>query len=484
MRRGLAILLCAVAIGGMISGCGSSQEQVVTVQSVAMLSGLTDEMQKQTFAGIVSTGNEANVKKDSTKKVASVYVKKGDIVKQGDKLFTYDAEQAQNSLDKARLELEELKNTLVSKQEEKATYEKDKKKAKKKDQMEYTLKIAETDTDIRETQYNIGLKEKEIVKLEEGTKNLDVTAPIAGMVQKAGQADASLTEYAAEEDEEDEDDFGSSMDDEGSGDVFIKIVEVDNYRVKGTIDETNISVITTGMQMKIHSRVDDSQVWYGVVSDIDLKSPGKNSNNNSYYGSDEGDDTEMTTTSKYPFYVKLDGLEGLLIGQHVYMTEYLPEEEDQQIELSASFIVDPEGDSWVWAEKDGALEKRSVTVGGYIDDEDLYIIEEGLSADDYIAVPEEDFKEGTPVTEISQELFDAAEEGKNKAAAEGDDEEWTEEDDGEWTEEDDGEWTEEDDEEWTEEDDEEWTEEDEADAGLDVDKIEARYQAAGEEIVG
>ena len=145
MRRGLVLLLLAAAVCGMISGCGSSEQQEVAVQSVAMLCGLKDDMQKQTFAGIVSTGNEANVKKDSSKKVATVYVKKGDIVKQGDKLFTYDAEQAQNSLDKAKLELEEQKSLLTSKQEEKASYEKDKKKAKESELLEYNLKIAEAD---------------------------------------------------------------------------------------------------------------------------------------------------------------------------------------------------------------------------------------------------------------------------------------------------------------------------------------------------
>ena len=165
MRRILILLTAVFLTAGIAAGCGAVAEESAPVQSVAMLCGLTDIMQQQMYAGIVTTGSEANVKKDSNKKIANVYVKKGDIVKAGDKLFTYDAEQAQNSLDKAKLELEQKKNALSSKQAEKKQLEKDKQKAKQDDQLDYTLKIQETDADIRQEEYEIGLKEKEILKL-------------------------------------------------------------------------------------------------------------------------------------------------------------------------------------------------------------------------------------------------------------------------------------------------------------------------------
>ena len=402
MRKTLATILTAFLTVSLLSGCGAETENTVSVQSVGMLCGLTDTLQQQVFAGIVSTGNEANIKKDSNKKVAKVNVKKGDTVKAGDVLFTYDAEQAQNALEKARLELEEQRNGLESKEEEKYQLEVDKQRAKADDQLAYTLKIQEMDTDIRETQYNIALKEKEILSLEDATKDLDVYAPFDGIIEKAGQADSGNIDmsFGGEEEDMDEDLYNDfDVDEEGSSEGFIKLVEADNYRIKGTINETNIDVITVGMEMVIHSRVDDTVTWKGVVDSIDYKSPTSGQNSGGGF-SDDTDDAEMTTTSKYPFYVKIDGLEGLIIGQHVYMTEDLGlEEEAEEIRLSSSFINDAEEDPWVWAEKNGVLEKRSVTLGEYAEEEDCWVILNGLTADDYIAVPSSTYKEGQPVIE-------------------------------------------------------------------------------------
>lgn len=404
-------IILAAAAAALLSGCGAATENTVPVQSVGMLCGITETLEQQMFAGIVSTGNEANIKKDSNKKVAKVNVKKGDTVKAGDVLFTYDAEQAQNSLEKARLELEEQMNGLQSKQEEKYQLEVDKQKARAEDQLAYTLKIQEMDTDIRETQYNIALKEKEILGLEDATKDLDVTAPFDGVIEKAGTADTSTYDlsFGDTEDEGDVDyydDFDVDEEEGSSSDGFIKLVEADNYRIKGSINETNIDVISVGMEMVIHSRVDDTKTWKGVVDSIDYKSPSSGQSSGGY-SSDDSADAEMTTTSKYPFYVKIEGLEGLMIGQHVYMTEDLGLEEGNEIiRLSSSFINDAETEPWVWAENAGVLEKRAVTLGGYTEDDDTWEIADGLTIDDYIAVPSSSYKEGLPVTENDLAMYE------------------------------------------------------------------------------
>ncbi|MDO5702209.1 MAG: efflux RND transporter periplasmic adaptor subunit [Lachnospiraceae bacterium] len=400
-HRGALLLLAALGIA-LTSGCGKKSESAVPVQSVAMICGLTDVMQQQVFAGVVSTGTEANIKKDTNKKVAKVFVVKGDLVNKGDVLFRYDSEQAQTSLDKAQLELEEQRNALQSKTEERAQLEADKLNARSDDQLEYTLKIQEIDTDIRETQYNIGVKEKEILKLEDSMQNLDVTAPFDGRIEKAGVADAGTADYASDNDYEE-------ISESDGSDVFIKLVETDNYRVKGSIDESNINVITRGMDMIIHSRVDDQVTWRGTVTEIDYKSPSSGSSNNSYYGLDDGEDSEMTSSSKYPFYVNLDDLNGLMIGQHVYMTEDTGDDEANAIRLSSSYILDADTSPWVWAETGGVLRKRTVKLGEYREGEDTYVIEDGLSVEDYIAVPSDRFEEGMSVIENDLTSFETEE---------------------------------------------------------------------------
>ncbi len=457
MKNGAMAAALAAAV--LLGGCGSSRESAVPVQSVAMLCDLEDVMQQQMFTGIVSTGNEANIKKDSSKKVGKVYVKKGDLVQEGDKLFSYDAEQVQNSLEKARLELEEQQNTLSGKIEERDQLEADKAKAKSEDQLAYMLKIQEANTDIREATYNIGIKEKEIQKLEAGTQNLDVTAPFDGRIEKAGVADVSTTEVYGSNDDVDTDlgmdDYGYSEEGE---EVFIKLVETDNYRIKGSINESNINLITVGMPMIIHSRVDDSVTWKGVVSNIDYKTPSSNKGSGDYYGEEESD--EMTTSSKYPFYVSLEGLDGLMIGQHVYMTEDMGSENGgDEIRLSSSFLNDISASPWVWAEVDGALGKRQVELGEYSAEEDTYVITSGLVPEDYIAVPSDRYKEGMPVVENDLTAFEADESMSFDLDDEGGDTFSYEED---------------------YEDFEDFGDLDD----MDIEDLEALYREAGEEVVG
>ncbi|MBQ6376909.1 MAG: efflux RND transporter periplasmic adaptor subunit [Lachnospiraceae bacterium] len=390
---------------GVLVGCGSTSSSAVNVQSVEMTVSMCGNTQEQVFTGIVSTGNEANIKKDSNKSVAKVNVKKGDLVKAGDVLFTYDAEQAKNSLEKAKLELEEQKNTLTSKEEEKAQLEADKKKAGQNEQLDYTIKIQEADTDIRETKYNIGLKEKEIESLEKSTQNLDVTAPFDGRIELAGVADApSAGTTFSGGDEEDGGLDNLDVDDEGTGETFIRLVETDNYRVKGTINETNIDQIHADMTMIIHSRTDDTQTWTGVVSTIERKTPNTKTTDDSF--GEETENDEMGTTSSYPFYVKIDSLEGLMIGQHVYMTEDKGDLfAEGEIRLPSNFINDADADPFVWAENNGQLEKRTVELGDYDESTDTYTVLDGLTMEDYIAEGSDSYEAGMAAVRNDRDAF-------------------------------------------------------------------------------
>ena len=66
--------------------------------------------------------------------------------------------------------------------------------------------------------------------------------------------------------------------------------------------------------MIVHSRVDESQTWTGLVDTIEME-PTDDQNNSMYYVS--GDAGQRS--SRYNFYVTLDSLEGLILGQHVYI---------------------------------------------------------------------------------------------------------------------------------------------------------------------
>lgn len=173
-------------------------------------------------------------------------------------------------------------------------------------------------------------------------------------------------------------------------------MQTGDYKIKGVVNEQNVMMFTEGQKVIIRSRLDESKTWSGTITKVDTSNPEKN-DNNMYMMSSSSD--EMTTSSKYPFYITLDQKEGLMMGQHVYIEfDYGQIAKQDGIWIPSYFVVEEEGGSYVWvAGKGDKLEKRKVTVG--TKDENLleYQITEGLSKEDYIAEPKEDLVEGSKV---------------------------------------------------------------------------------------
>jgi HlyD family secretion protein len=177
------------------------------------------------------------------------------------------------------------------------------------------------------------------------------------------------------------------------------ITETGSLRIKGTINELNRDSIMEGTSVTIRSRTDSSVVWNGVVDSIDWDTQ-ISDNNNYYYGSSD----EMSTSSKYPFYVTLDSTEGLFLGQHVYIEPTVFSNSGGELWLPAYYINDADSSAWVWADNGrGKLEKRAVVLGEYDDETDEYVIQSGLTVDDSIAFPDDSFEAGMSV-ELVEDL--------------------------------------------------------------------------------
>lgn len=442
-------MLTAAAVAGiylLTGGCGSKKTETVSVQSVAMLNGVTTEMNLEKYAGVVTSGTVTSVKKEDGRQIANVAVKKGDQVTKGQVLFTYDVESTQNDLDKQQLELQQIQNTITAKTAERQQLAADKKKAKADEQLDYTLKIQEADTDIREAQYNLGLKQKEINKTKALLTDLSVSAPVSGTVTFIGSnssagsgtgtdeegsgADTSEegtdveeagTDSSATADDmitDDGADGGDTADgasdgtnDSGSGSsTYMKIEETGILRIKGMVNEENIANISKGMPMVVRSRTDDQQMWRGTITSINTSKPASDNNANGY-----GQETDtMTQSSKYPFYVTLDNPEGLMIGQHVYLEQDVGQENKntEEIRLPADFIVDAATSTpIVWMEDDGGLlTTRGVQLGDYRKSDNSYAVTSGLTMDDYVAYPDSSLKKGMKCKEQETSDSDAVSE--------------------------------------------------------------------------
>ena len=367
--------LLAAALLLSLAGCGS-QEGAVYVQSVADLAALGGIAPGDRFAGIVVSENVAEITKDGDKSVAELLVREGDDVTEGQELFSYDTEELQLNLDKQKLELEQLNATIENYKDQIADLEKDRNRVGTADKLQYTVQIQSLQVDLKEAELNLKAKETEVTKSENILQNATVVSPVTGRIQ-------SISE--------------NGMDNYGNPLPYITIQQAGSYRVKGTLGELQRGGIMEGSRITILSRTDESATWSGTVSLVDYENPVQGNNNDYYY---MGSTDEMTTSSKYPFYVELDNTEGLILGQHVYLQLEVEEGETSGPAISSAFICyNDDGTTYVWAENKGKLEKRTVSVGEYNMMNDTFEILEGLTEADFIAFPDPELcVAGAPTT--------------------------------------------------------------------------------------
>lgn len=366
------LLFCLLAL----TGCGGSDTDVY-VQSVADLSELGGIAPGDRFAGIVVSENVAEIQKDGDRTIKELLIREGDDVTEGQALFSYDTDELQLTLDKQKIELEQLQASIENYNEQIADLEKTRDRVSVNNQLEYTIQIQSLQVDLKEAELNIKTKEAEVAKSESILENATVTSPVNGRVQAISESGT--------------DNYGNPL-------PYITIQQSGAYRVKGTLGELQRGGIIEGDRIRILSRTNPDQFWLGTVTLVDYENPSQGSSMDMYYGMSTD---EMTSASRYPFYVELDSTEDLMLGQHVYLELDVPEDTVSGPPISSAFICydENDGSTYVWAENRGKLEKRSVTLGEYNMMLDTYEILEGLTTEDFIAFPDPDLcQEGASTT--------------------------------------------------------------------------------------
>ncbi|MGI6256058.1 MAG: efflux RND transporter periplasmic adaptor subunit [Acutalibacter sp.] len=383
-KRPLWIALTCVLVLAAAAAClwffwlrdlwGTAGASPVYVESVSQIAGLNTGTTPR-FSGVVEPQETFEIKKDESKTVAEIYVAEGDQVTAGTALFRYDTQEMQMNLEQAKLDLEGISNRITTLENQKKDLVEEKKNASKDEQYSYTVQIQSVELQIKTEEYNADVKQQEINKLEESIQNAEVYSEVEGVVKEVNetpQTDAS-----------------------GQQRPFISILSSGEFRIKGTVSELNVGSLYQGQAVTVHSRVDDTQVWSGIIDTIEAEPTDNNSNNMYYGGMSSG-----TQSSKYNFYVTLSSRDGLILGQHVYVQPDLGMTMPEGIWLPAFYIAHDDTGSYVWAQSEkNTLEKRAVILGDYDSDNDRYQIQSGITEDDFIAYPEEDLQEGAPTTQ-------------------------------------------------------------------------------------
>ncbi len=373
---GIALFIVIFAL--CLAGCNESGSKV-SVTSVSEIVGIGPVGTVNRFAGVVEAGETVNVEKNADMEIKEISVSAGDAVSKGQVLFTYETDSLSIEIERMQLEVEQMNNNVTTKKSQITALEKQQKTAASADKLKYTLEIQQLELDVKEAEFNISSKKKEIERTKTKLSAASVLSPVSGHIKAINNG---INDYDPT--------TGQPL-------PFMSITEEGDLRVKGTINEQNAMNLSEGTPVILRSRTDETLFWTGVVSMVDFENPVTSNDNYYYMPSDE-----MTTSSKYNFYVRLNGDEGLMLGQHLYIEpdngQTQGNDSSDSFYLPSYYISDLDSSPWVWvANERDKLEKRYVTLGNYNIDMDSYEIMDGLILEDYIAYPDETCSEGAPV---------------------------------------------------------------------------------------
>ena len=355
----IAALGAAVYFVGvpMLTGGSGFNDNIAYVSKISSFN-TDNEFLSNRYSAVVESQEVVNVDSDTEKKIKTVFVKEGDEIKKGDKLFEYDVDEMQFQLDQSKLDREQAQSEINSYNEQIAALENEQRSSTGNRRLSLENQIEATKLNLKKAEYSKETLDKTITKIENSIKNAVVKSSVDGVIKTV---------------------------DDPTAEAYITITSSGDLRAKATISEEHVSELYVDEPILIRSRTNEALTWTGKVVSIDTAKP---ITNNIGYG--------LETTTKYPVYISLDSSDGLLIGQHVTIEEDLGvnDEDKEGLWLDESYIVDADSAPYVWVDNNGSLAKRNVELGEYDDAAYEYEIKSGLNDDDYIAFPEDRFFEG------------------------------------------------------------------------------------------
>ena len=355
-----------------------SEAGTAYVQSVAEITGMGNVGTGAMYRGIVEAKEVIDINPQSEMRIQKRFVETGSKVKEGDPLFVYDVEDLKLQHAQLLIDITGLENGLRTNRDELETLNKKLERAKESQIYELKLKIQTLDLEIRKAEYDLKDKQQKAQDMQALIDASTVFSPVSGTVRSV-------------RDESQENPFGFS---DTQSTAYISIVAGTDYCVKGTVSEQTVRTLYEGMPVLVRSRVDES-TYPGTIYKIN--NDAAESGQSGYYDMGMGE-----SSSKYAFYVELETIEGLMIGQHVFIDMNVAAESDSRLMLPASFVMQ-EGDRYfVWAaDVNNRIEKREIRVDAYDEETECWQVLGGLNLKDRIAFPDDTIRAGMNAVETN-----------------------------------------------------------------------------------
>lgn len=349
----------------------TQQLDTVYTDQVSTLCSLSSTGTIQQFSGVIEPQTTWSLQRAADKTISEIHVQVGDTVHVGDALVTYDSSDDEDSLKQAEIDAQRLSDEIASSTTELEKKQKEKAKAAASEQLEYSTQIQELQNKIKKDEYDLKKKQTEMEKLKTSIAGATAVSELEGVVRKVDESNSS-----------------------DDSDTLITVAAEGSYRIKGNLNEQDKAALNEGDAVIIRSREDSDLVLTGKISSIDFQNPIQTSSDDSSSAK-----VSFKKSCSYSFYVELDDIDELFVGEHVYIErDHGQTLQRSGIWLSSCYILQDGDQAWVWAANDrDKLEKRAVTLGDYDEHQEQYEIKDGLTRDDYIAFPGSNAAEGAPV---------------------------------------------------------------------------------------
>ncbi len=384
----VALVLVIGAVIGVIAARKNSRRAFV--QSVGdMNMGMYGS--QMTYSGRVYESAQQKIFTGSDKVVSEVYVKTGDSVKKGDKLFSYDTTLLELSVEEKQLSVTICENAVSNEQaklekvkaivpyvepepepeteaaeqptenpsqpasEAPAEEPEDTEQPTEKEEEHYTAQekadmITSQELAVKRAQTALSAANQALTEAKNAFENATVVSQLDGTVSEI-----------------------KSISEQNGANAFCTILGNSGVTVKGYVGEYDLKTLSVGDTLSVSSWMSGGYTQAEVLSINDYPTDAQ------VFGS-----SGNPTTSYYEFTAFMDDAEGFDIGEDVQITKEAPAD-GNRIVIDKIYVRSDAGGAYVMKDDGGVLRRQSVKAEKLSDDSVLIL--EGLTKDDKIAFP-------------------------------------------------------------------------------------------------
>lgn len=301
------------------------------------------------ISGQVVPGKVETIYLDPSKgKIKEIYVKEGQEVEKGQKLFTYESADINLQLKQASIDKKITMLNYNQVNDKIKALEKEKKAASDNASLESQLEELENQKKSIELEMEKNQLQEE--ELQSKLNQLTIHSPINGYVKNLHQ---DLEESTGITDE------GTSSETMGlQGTPIMNIVSKEPFQIQGTLTELQKAQIQANQPIKVTANAVPNKSWNGKIVEVSEFPAATNSGTGQLSG-EAGQST--SNLSYYTFKAKLHSQEGLSPGYHVAIQVVLSSK--KVLTVPQNSVQEKDGTTYVYVVSKGKVQKRNITTG-------------------------------------------------------------------------------------------------------------------------